>query len=656
MTLLCTILLCGISLCSVAANDPVQVFSEPNFTGQSMTFDTMGTYQAEDLGPLDNTIRSLFVPPDTMVRLSDNADGSGMNWLFRPGWHDRIGGALNGTASRVEVFPRYVDRLQDLIAGGGTVSLEPNARYEQSSTVEINNQNGLVIDGRGATIVLTDPNVDGVRITGSVNTTLRDIKIDYDPLPFTQGVIVNSDPNQQWGDLAIDTGYPTDPTNFNAVPEINGGNLWDPETLRMRSDRSKHFIPDPLEQIEPGLLRVRSWNLQVGDLMSVHIPWRGVGLRCDRSESCQFIDVTIHAAPGGAFYGTGGLGGHKLSRCVVTRGPTLYGDTPRLYSVNRDAFHYVAMQTGPTLVNCRAEFMSDDGVNIHGNFVDVVTVQPDGWVRMTPGYPGSVGDVVEIHEANSLLPVAKTTIAELGNSPEWLRLADVGTAKPGDVGILQRHQCDGTVVRDCEFSDLEGRGIIIRSSNSTVVRNTIRRPTISGIWIGPEIGFYREPSFPSRVTVRDNRLYDIGHTIRSMFKTERLLGAINVVAGVDTPEAAAATADGREIERVIVADNLVEGAAAAGIFLRGVSRSRISGNELIRTNQRFPWELGEIYATDPSRPNPTRLIPDAAIVIHDSKIIRGDNNVVSEPGEGYQQPLQATDQTDRILVTATAGG
>ena len=551
---------------------------------------------------------------------------------------------LDQAVSRIEVTRYFVDKLQPLIDQAianrkATLTLEPNARYEQSTTLRIRSAKDLVIDGRGAMIVITDPLVDGVVIDYGQRLQLKNLSVDYDPLPFTQGVFIDADNDAATGDLKIAHGYSADASLFNAEPEKNGMNLWDPKTRLMRRDHSKHFVGKVTER-RPGVLLVPSWNLKIGDLASLHVPWRGVAVRTDRSVDCILSNITVYAVPGGAFYCTGGEGGHKYLRCRVTRGPTFYGDQPRLYSANRDAFHAVALKRGPIIDGCVAEFMSDDAVNIHGQFVELAQRNQD-WVQLQPAYPHQVGDRIDIHDQETLTRLVRSTVAELGNDPGWIRLHEVGEAKPGNIVIQPEHMCEGSVIRNCRFTDNVARGILCRASSSIIENNVIERPTISGIWIGPEIGFYREPGFPEKTVVRNNTLRDIGINARATRYSERLLGAISVLAGVDEPAQEKELRGQRLINQIEITGNRIEKSAAAGIFVANATNVVVRDNTMIETNRAEPRRLGALYGG---------VAPEAAVIIHDASNVTGSNNLVESPGKYFRRPLQFIDSADEIDI------
>lgn len=635
----------------------VELFGEPDFGGRPLSVGP-GVRAGERLRPVgDDAVASLRVPENAIVRLSEDADGGGWNWLYRPGEYAEVKPFLRSKVSRVHAMAYRVDQLQGLIdeaitKGHRLIRLRPNTWYQQSGTLTIRGASDLTIDGNGCMIVMADPNADGMRIENSTGVTLRNFSMDYDPLPFTQGRFVSVNAEEQYGDLKIFEGYTDDPYLYNAEPEINGMNLWDPQTRLMRTDVVKHFV-QKCTRIDEGLVRVPSWTLRVGDLASLHNPWRGVAIRCDRSKDCVFDRINLFAAPGGGFYGTGGEGGHRFVGCNVQRGPTWYGNEPRLLATNRDSYHFNAMRRGPLIENCTASFVSDDAVNIHAFFGKLGTVN-DSWVQLEPAYPHRVGDMIDIHDAETLQRVVRAEVVALGDNPQWVQLDNVtGIApkiEPGMVVVFPEHACRGTVVKDCRFTDLEARGILLRCSDSKAIGNVIERTGISGIWVGPEVGFYREPGFPENVEIIGNRLSDIGRSPRSTLHTERLVGAINVLAGVDTPDQAVKMSGNRLMRNITIADNTVDGVAGAGIMVASATDVTVENNRISRSHQQGPARLGELF-----RKQYPGFVPTGQIVVMDADHVSGRGNRYSGAGDWAGEAVQSTGDTESVSVEILGG-
>ena len=65
----------------------------------------------------------------------------------------------------------------------------------------------MTIDGNGARLVMTDLK-HAVRLSDCRNVTVKNLTVDYDPLPFTQGVITSVSPDSRVVEFTIDKGYP----------------------------------------------------------------------------------------------------------------------------------------------------------------------------------------------------------------------------------------------------------------------------------------------------------------------------------------------------------------------------------------------------------------------------------------------------------------
>lgn len=66
----------------------------------------------------------------------------------------------------------------------------------------------VLIEGNGATIVFGNPLPGGIGFQGGSDITVRNLTLDYDPLPFTQGVVREVSRDERSVRLEIDAGYP----------------------------------------------------------------------------------------------------------------------------------------------------------------------------------------------------------------------------------------------------------------------------------------------------------------------------------------------------------------------------------------------------------------------------------------------------------------
>jgi hypothetical protein len=198
-------------------SEAVAVYSDSDFAGASDVL-AIGIYVAKDgkLAQLDdNSVRSLKIPPLFLARLCDNADGSGDCWTFGGGDHSTIGSKLDKKASRLEVIKvntqiKTAADVQAAVSLGGYVQL-PTDVYYFDKPIELSISNTR-LNGNGSTFVFSDRFKNAVIVQPTKGVVLENFSLDYNPLPFTQGVVTAIADNNF--DLNVDEGYSADPRLF----------------------------------------------------------------------------------------------------------------------------------------------------------------------------------------------------------------------------------------------------------------------------------------------------------------------------------------------------------------------------------------------------------------------------------------------------------
>ena len=124
-----------------------------------------------------------------------------------------------------------------------------------SSVLTVSNATGLRIDGCGASIVIMDPAKGFLKSTNSTRLTVRNLTIDYDPLPMTQGRVVAVQSPLQYS-LKIDAGFPM----LSAPYFFSSGSLR-AERWAILKDRAK---PTRHKEGSLNLLVVANWTSRGG--------------------------------------------------------------------------------------------------------------------------------------------------------------------------------------------------------------------------------------------------------------------------------------------------------------------------------------------------------------------------------------------------------
>ena len=335
-------------------------------------------------------------------------------------------------------FTRIQNAITAAIENGsnGIVTLEAGRIYrlgtrpEASGALTVIGADGLTIDGNGATL-LGHPTCMVFAIAKSRNVTVKNLTIDYDPLPYTQAVIRSIDAES--GTLAFTPmqGY-VDPV----VSEDYGNSLWsdvmfyDRDTrnmthtfLRMRAISKNddgtfsllfHGTSGSMYQSDSGHVSRVLAARKPGDFLTIKLPYQrseflrdtdgrflSAGSGVIRVAFCQDVrmeNVTLYASPGQGFVATGSEG-MVLDHYRVMRKP----GTDRLASICSDGAHFKSVSVMPKLSHCHFEAMMDDGVNVkissarvlEKNGKKLVIVHNDiGWddIAMEPGMQVSFYD------------------------------------------------------------------------------------------------------------------------------------------------------------------------------------------------------------------------------------------------------------------------
>lgn len=441
---------------------------------------------------------------------------------------------------------------------------------------------------------------------------------------------------------------PTDPEKFKQIPVIH---VFDPKTRNWKEEAAPAAV-ESVSSPRKGVLRCqvpedfdfKFTNIQLGDPVALTTDWWAVGITLNRCANTVVKDVTILTAAGAGIYENGGQGGADIS-FTIKRGPRPPGaKTDRLLSITADAFHSWGTRCGPTIHDSQIAFCGDDGVNVHSMMLAVRDIQGKTVTLDTSvgiGVEWRKGDSVRVYDAKSFKSKGTKNVASV--QKDVVTLDSVAGVAVGDWAISPQHASGGAVVRDCTFSDLEGRAVTMKAGNSLIEGNTIRRTTQGGIWIG--LGSTtintanQEGPFPEDVTIRRNVLEDIGvgRYGRMGDQSAACLGAISVATEALDYDAFVGV---RNCRKVTIADNTVTRCAVCGLFLTNVSDVTVSGNTFTQTNARPPLHAGGVYG----------LEPNSAILVRDADRVTFRGNTVSRLGKYADRAVRIDPSADEKSI------
>ena len=249
----------------------------------------------------------------------------------------------------------------------------------------------ITFEGGGATLLFHPRNM-AFLVRHSERVALRDFKVDYDPLPCTQGDIVSLDRAAGAFEVRIHKGYPLPPTEERLQSAYRHGCFiaaekrwytWDwaylthVDAVDAAQRRSRITLQEGqkavLERIQPGMrfvFRNPQWASE--DYVSGPLVRRGTGaeegvflnaavacIRLERSADCVLDHLDIYMSPNMTFH-VDGCEGTYIRHCRLMYKP----DSDRLTVGLSDGLHCKENLTGPFVEDCYFEGLWDDAINI----------------------------------------------------------------------------------------------------------------------------------------------------------------------------------------------------------------------------------------------------------------------------------------------------
>ena len=380
----------------------------------------------------------------------------------------------------------------------------------QSGHINIIRPEHLTLSGEdGTRLIMTDPAFSGIAITAGYGTTVKNLTIDYDPLPFTQGKILEVSKDKRTVVVQIDKGYQA-PDN----PSIAEAVMW---RLSLSSQETRKYTGDiyPIKrcrktgdnryEIEIGTFSKfeKTNNLVPGMICDI----KGRRNHCDAvafadyySKMTTVENVWVHSSPSVAYHLKSIA--FVMNNSGVIRAP----GSDRLISSNADGVMggSTISLIGPYLENCLFDSTGDDGINSTAVAHPLKRITENGF-RCEPMYAG-IGDNVYVIDGNSgeikavarvvkkngkaqfdiPLPKDLTTL-DLLKMNENVKAGDTSYAYRNDAVrlpdrmVIGRNQFGGTAIINTTYRNVRGLGVQLTSPSFLVENCEFDHLTGSGI-------------------------------------------------------------------------------------------------------------------------------------------------------------------------------
>ncbi|GKQ49350.1 right-handed parallel beta-helix repeat-containing protein [Bradyrhizobium sp. Ce-3] len=531
------------------------------------------------------------------------------------------------------------------------LNLEKNASYRIKRPLAFRQLHGFELSGNGAQLINTARSGTFV-ISGCNRLTIRDLTIDYDPLPFTQGTITAFDKQAVDITVKVDPGYPDDAALLAAC--TNGFfKVMDRRNRALKTGARDFLSVTRATRLGDGLIKVQlQWSandrfpsqlpIMVGDVVTIAASGTHA-VAVDSSVATSLIDLKLLASPGMGIIENGGDGSMMLQKVSVVPGPRPKdAATDRLISTNSDGSHFTAVARGPTLEDCSFANTSDDAVNVHGFYYYVVAKTAPRRFLLSPKWDiGLVaGDDIESCDHATFRSLGRGKVAQLTkrHAPElkakiaqlWknrspttqpdliydVLLQQDLPLKTGDAVTSLTHIGSGATVLRCSFHAC-GR-VLMKAPNAIVENCQFTFSTGVALQAGSDIGFWSESGFADNLVFRNNRFSHCVNGANELTGGSGTLGTIYV--GMVSPEGAKGFPDNFQNRRVIIEGNHIDDSYIYAIFVSNAEGVRIADNAIGQTFVRGnAFGAGEFF----------HIKPDSAIFVGRARNVEISNNTAA---------------------------
>lgn len=430
--------------------------------------------------------------------------------------------------------PQKGNAVIEIPAGKYRLNNMTNGAYQFANLTNVE------IRGNGASIICNSQEL-AFRFLNCTNIRISGFSIDYDPLCFTQGVIVAKDPNNLWFEVEIDPGYPVENVRNARVQ------FYDAATRQLKRNSittsEGHYsafqrIPDTrrfkLTKKDAWVAYEKVGDLVVLDVVSTKANPAAHAFQLEKCTNATVEDVTIYGSNSFSFYEKDCRATH-YNRCKVGRGPVAPGMPARLRSSNADGIHSSLASIGPLVENCDIKHNGDDCIIVCGRSFPISKIDSttksiyllarEANLVFYPGdtlqhvlYAGTKSGKMKVQAVEPYTPTVAERDAVTAMYPTLLfkpnytrgvriTLDTLPAMGIGDVIYNESHTGKGFVIRNNKVGYNRSRGILIKSSNGIVHDNEITGTAMNGILVAPEI-HWMGGGFADHVEIRHNRLFE----------------------------------------------------------------------------------------------------------------------------------------------------
>ncbi|HSJ01356.1 MAG: right-handed parallel beta-helix repeat-containing protein [Verrucomicrobium sp.] len=466
--------------------------------------------------------------------------------------------------------------------------------------------------------------------------TLQGLTVDYDPLPFTQGVVIAAAADGDSVDVKLHAGYPRKP--YARIDVVDSQTrfrkkgmpfLWGTKAVMVGEDVVRVQLKGLAKAAQPGDLVSLSTGQEAGAPHAVSV---------DQCERITLRQVTVHSAPGMGILEADGEGGSTFTGCRIVPGPKPPGATEeRLLSSSWDAFQSKTIRKGPLVEDCEITHAGDDSWSVQSS--DYLVLKNDGVVvvlasrdEFTNGVQD--GDRLRVSVEGPEYRITSRKVVsrkEAGLADEVLEnLGKATTWSPWKVSpkciVVTLDQAAKLIPGDCVYSpDRMGNGFVFRNNRIHSPGRILLKAggLMEGNVLDTPHALIACPELPESaaagvedLVIRNNKIKNGGWFCAAPWSSQA--GIISLTATAGSSELRAKPV----FKNVVIEGNTVESGSGPALVVSSTHGLSVRNNRFVNAQHDEPHRTGASYG-----------IPKAGVVwISKSTAVKYEGNEIETLG------------------------
>lgn len=506
----------------------------------------------------------------------------------------------------------------------------------QSHLFSITGANNIVINGNNAEILIHDPSVGFMRTAGSQNIIFKDFIIDYDELPFTQGTIVEKNPNDSNGPnfyLEIDKGFPmmnrghirNAPQRWGMIKDTDGNLKAGAPNLISANDDAFQFI-------RASTFRYRVQNpdhlnhMEIGDKFVFIARYNGkTTFSTTNCKQVTYLRNTSYTSVAGSYNGNNNREWNVIN-CKLIFKP----NSGRIHTANADGFHISTGTIGPWIQGNYFEGYSDDAMNLKHTRREILAVEAPNKLKLRNDV--IVGDTLRFYNPRDGINLGTanvTAVQNLGNSEFSVTLSkDINiTTTSGnnhqtdDSCYIENRSSESFIIRGNTFRNARRYGLLIQGNYGLIENNIFENLSTGGIKIRNAAG-WGEGFAAKHIVIKNNTFKNCGFDKvylddpKSAAITIYLSKLVESCSPSTTSRCNVEPANWRAIRNITITNNTIS-YNKKGIDIQNVNTGLIQCNTITPNNSFSGTDLGDIVLNNNS--NVTEANDNCSLSINEFK-------------------------------------